>query len=414
MRVNRTESEPLRSRVALAHDFLTQRGGAERVFLAMARAFPGSPILTTIHEPSGTYPEFADHSVTTSPLQRIGPLRRRFRLALPLYPWAIRRLGPVDADVLVSSSTSFAHALHSTGCHIAYLYSPPHWLWDTARYVGASRWRMLVKRLLSRLRTLDLAASSGPHLFLTCSTNAANKIHDTYGRWAEVLAPPVRPRPSSDALGDFFLVVSRLLPYKNVEVVIEAAGQLETRLVVVGKGPEEARLRALAGPAVEFPGRVTEAELDDLYARCIALVMPGEEDLGLVPIEANSAGRPAVCLGRGGALETVIDGETGLLVDTPDAGSFAEAMAKAAERSWDAEALQRHAARWSEAEFSRRFRLVVEHFPGWCRRCGGEGLGPFPMRAILDRFGQSDPGQPDVDGARGTMPPPPPDLPPPG
>lgn len=374
-------------RVALAHDFLTQRGGAERVFLAMARAFPDAPLLTTMYDAKATYPEFGDHEVRTSPLQRVRPLRRHFRAALPLYPWAVRRLGPVDADVLVSSSTSFVHGLRSQGCHIAYLYSPPHWLWDTARYTGASQRALLLRRLLGRLRTLDLATASGPHLFVTCSTNAANKIHDTYGRWAEVLVPPVRQRPAAAEQGDYFLVVSRLLPYKGIDVAISSAERLGARLIVVGAGPDGRRLRALAGPGVEFRERVTDAQLDELYARCLALVMPGNEDLGLVPIEANSAGRPAVCLARGGALETVVPDLSGILVAEPGADALAEAMAVAASRSWDVAALRRHAAGWSEEVFARRLRLLVEHFPGWCRRCGGEGLGPFPMRAILERHG---------------------------
>lgn len=376
-------------RVVLAHDFLTQRGGAERVFLTMARAFPDSPILTSLYEPAGTYPDFAGHEVRTSPLQHIGPLRRHFRLGLPLYPWALRRQGPADADLLVSSSTSFAHGLRSRGCHISYLHSPPHWLWETSRYVGASRSAMGARRFLGHLRTLDLAASTNPHLFLAPSNNAAKKIHQTYGRWAEVLPPPVRQRPTSGEQGDYFLVVSRLLPYKNIDIAIRAAERLGTRLVVVGQGPEARRLHALAGPGTDFRERVSDTELDELYARCLALVMPGEEDLGLVPIEANSAGRPAVCLGRGGALETVVEGETGFLVDEPSVEAMAAAMTDAAGRTWDATALQRHAFRWSEPEFARRLRLLVEHFPSSCRRCGGDGLGPYPLQAILDRQGDA-------------------------
>lgn len=398
------DAEAGSKRVALAHDFLTQRGGAERVFLAMAKAFPESPIHTTLYEPSGTFPEFADHEVRTSPLQRLRPLRRHFRMGLPLYPWAVRQLGPVDADVLVSSSTSFAHGMQSKGCHIGYLYNPPHWLWDTARYAGASSSAILAKRFLGRMRTLDLAASATPHLFVTCSANAANHIYDTYGRWAEVLPPPVRQRPAADTVGDFFLVVCRLLPAKGVDLAIAAAGRLGAKLVVVGRGPEAGRLHALAGPGVEFRERVTDAELDDLYARCLALVMPGEEDLGLVPIEANSAGRPAVCLARGGALETVVPGVTGLLVDGGHGvAPLAEAMAEAADHSWDGPALQAHAGDWSEDAFARRLRLLVEHFPDSCRRCGGEGLGPFPMQTLYERHGE--PAQARTPGTRtGSLP----------
>lgn len=376
--------------VALAHDFLTQRGGAERVFLTMAQAWPDSPILTTVYNPATTYPEFARHEVRTSPLQRIAPLRSNFRAGLPLYPWAFRRLGPVDADVVLSSSTSFAHGIRSRGCHISYFNSPPRWLWDTERYSARAARSRLARPLFAWMRLRDHEATSQPHLILANSHNAADKIHDVYGRWPEVLPPPVRPRPAADEVGDYFLVVSRLLPYKRVDVAIAAAAKLDARLVVVGQGPDGERLQALAGRRVEFRQDVPDVELDALYARCLALVMPGQEDLGLVPIEANTAGRPAVCWARGGALETVVPDQTGLLVDDPSPAALAEGMAAARERSWDTTKLQAHAAHWSEPTFVARLTRLVEDFPGWCRRCGGAGLGPEPLRTLLEKHGQPD------------------------
>lgn len=379
------------TRVVLAHDFLTQRGGAERVFLAMAQAWPDSPILTAVHNPATTYPEFARHEVRTSPLQRIPTLRRNFRAGLPLYPWAFRRLGPVDADVVLSSSTSFAHGIRSQGCHIVYQHSPPRWLWDTERYSVKAANSRLARPLFAWLRLRDHEATSRPHLILANSSYTAGKIHDIYGRWAEVLPPPVRSRSAAAGdLGDYFLVVSRLLSYKRIDVAIAAAAKLGARLVVVGTGPDSSRLRGLAGEAVEFREHVSDSELDSLYARCLALVMPGQEDLGLVPIEANTAGRPAVCWARGGALETVVHDKTGLLVDDPSPAALAEAMAAARERAWDAAKLQAHAAQWSEARFVARLQRLVEDFPGWCRRCGGPGLGPEPLRTLLEKHGQPD------------------------
>ncbi|MBW3614451.1 MAG: glycosyltransferase [Actinobacteria bacterium] len=378
------------TKVVLAHDFLTQRGGAERVFLAMAQAWPDSPILTTVYNPATTYPDFARHEVRTSPLQRIAPLRRNFRAGLPLYPWAFRRLGPVDADVVLSSSTSFAHGIRSAGCHISYFNSPPRWLWETERYSARAARSRLARPLFAWLRLRDHQATSEPHLILANSHNAAGKIHDVYGRWPEVLPPPVRPRPAADEVGDYFLVVSRLLPYKRIDVAIAAAGQLGARLVVVGKGPDSQRLRGMAGPGVEFREHVPDAELDALYARCVALVMPGQEDLGLVPIEANTAGRPAVCWARGGALETVVPEQTGFLVDGASPSALAAGMAAARDRVWDTAKLQAHAAQWSEPTFVARLQRLVEDFPGWCRRCGGAGLGPEPLRALLEKHGQAD------------------------
>jgi glycosyltransferase involved in cell wall biosynthesis len=373
------------SSVTLAHDYLTQRGGAERVFLSMARAFPDSPLLTTLYEPERTYQEFAERQIETSPLQGVALFRRHFRTALPLFPAAIRSMGPVPGRVLVSSSTAFAHGLESTGCHLAYIHSPPHWLWESRRYTGDRRgWTACAGPLLRAFRSSDVRAAQRPHLMLTNSEHSARKIRVTYGRNAEVLPPPVRQRPAAAQPGDFFLVVARLLPYKNVHLVVQAADRLGARLVVVGEGPERARLGELAGPGTEFRSRVPEAELDDLYALCLAVVVAGEEDLGLVPIEANSAGRPTVCQARGGALETVIPGETGVLFSDPHVDALAEAMADAATRSWDTSRLQRHAAGWSEEVFADRLRLLADAFPNWCRRCGGAGLGPRPLEALLE------------------------------
>lgn len=376
--------------VVVAHDYLTQRGGAERVALAMAQALPGCRILTTLYDPERTYPGFARFDVSTSALQRVGMFPRHFKTALPLYPAAIRAMGPVPAGVLVTSSTAFAHGLGSQGCHIAYIHSPPHWLWETDIYARGRRAQAaLIRPLRRRFRQLDVAAAQRPHLLLTNSANSARKIAAAYGRSAEVMPPPVRARPASETHDDFFLVVSRLLPYKRVDLAIAAAGEIGVRLVVVGEGPELDRLRRIAGPGTEFRSAVSDTELDRLYARCQAVIVAGEEDLGLVPVEANAAGRPAVALARGGALETVVDGRTGVLFHEPEVAALASAMAAAAGRSWDAAALQGHAVNWSEEAFARRLRLLVEGFPEWCRRCGGPGLGREPLRRLLQFQGET-------------------------
>jgi glycosyltransferase involved in cell wall biosynthesis len=209
------------------------------------------------------------------------------------------------------------------------------------------------------------------------------------GRVAEVLPPPVRARRAGTP-DDFFLVVSRLLPYKGVHLVVQAAARLGARLVVVGEGPERAALGRLAGPGVVFRSRVPEAELDRLYATCLALVVAGEEDLGLVAIEANAAGRPAVCLARGGALETVVPGVTGLLFEEQRVEAVMAAMAAAADRPWDAGRLQGHASGWSEEAFASRLRLLAEELPRWCARCGGPGLGARPLEALRAMSGDRE------------------------
>jgi glycosyltransferase involved in cell wall biosynthesis len=291
----------------------------------------------------------------------------------------------VPARVIFSSSTAFAHGLESAGCHVAYIHSPPHWLWESRRYGGDRRGLTACARpLLGSFRHLDVRAAQRPHLLLTNSVHSAHKIRATYGRVAEVLPPPIRARRAATVPADFFLVVARLLPYKKVHLVVQAAERLGARLIVIGEGPERSRLVEMAGPGTQFRSRVPEAELDELYARCVAVVVAGEEDLGLVPIEANSAGRPTVCYARGGALETVLHGETGVLFAEQRVEAVAEAMAAAATRHWNIVRLQQHAERWSEERFADRLRLLADAFPNWCQRCGGLGLGPRPLATLLE------------------------------
>ncbi len=363
-----------RTRVAIVHDYLTQRGGAERVVLAMARAFPGAPIYTSLYAPEMTFPEFGDIEVHAMGLNRIGLLRDHHRLALPVLAPAFSRLH-VDADVVICSSTGWAHGTRVAGRCVVYCHSPARWLWVKDQYLppGSSFAKVAAMAVLERpLRNWDVRAAHRADRYLVNSTLIQARVQDAYGIDSEVVAPPFTlpvdgpqqapiVRPNAPPLeSGFFLCVSRLLSYKNVRQVVEAFALLpDRRLVVVGAGPDEAGVRAVAGANISFTGTVGDNELAWLYANAAGLVAAAYEDFGITPLEAAAFGVPVAALRWGGYLDTVRDGETGVFFDRPDVGPIRDAVVRLLERSWDRAALVAHADTFSEARFAQRMQEVV-------------------------------------------------------
>jgi glycosyltransferase involved in cell wall biosynthesis len=356
----------VRADVAIAHDYLTQRGGAERVVLALADTFPGAPVYTSLYEPSTTYPELGAVDVHPSWLSRIGPLRRHHRLAFPLLAPVMGHV-TVDADVAICSSSGWAHGVRVTGRKVVYCYSPARWLYQRDRYVGTSRPAAAALAVLGpALRRWDVRAARSADRYLVLSTHVAAEVRARYGIDAEVLPPPVTidvsgdSRPLPDVEPGAWLCVSRLLPYKNVDAVVRAFASLpQERLVVVGDGPEATAVRAIVPGNVQLVGTISDAHLRWLYSTCRGIVAAAYEDFGLTPLEAAAFGRPSAVYAAGGYVDTVVDGETGVYFDVPDADSIAAAVADAAQRSWDADVLRAHAARYSLARFAARMNQIV-------------------------------------------------------
>lgn len=354
--------------VALVHDYLTQRGGAERVVVALTRAFPGAPVHTSLYEPSGTFPEFAAADVRPGPLDRVPFLRADHRLALPLLAPAFSRLR-VEADVVVCSSSGWAHGARVDGRKVVYCHTPARWLYQGDRYLGergSGAARSALRVLARPLRAWDRAAARSADRYLANSSVVRDRIRDAYGIEAEVVPPPPAlgpdgPRRAVAGLdAGFVLCVSRLLPYKNVGAVVEAfAGLPGERLVIAGRGPDEAALRRSAPANVTVLGSVDDDELRWLYGSCRAVVAASFEDFGLTPLEGAGFGKPAAVLRYGGFLDTVVDGRTGVFFEAPEPAAIRAAVARLASDTAGAAEIHAHAGRFGEARFAARLREIV-------------------------------------------------------
>jgi glycosyltransferase involved in cell wall biosynthesis len=353
--------------VALVHDYLTQRGGAERVVLAMHRAFPEAPVYTSLYDADGTFPEFADVDVRPSALDRFGSLRRAHRRALPLLAPAFTAL-LVDADVVICSSSGWAHGVRTRGRKIVYCHAPARWLYESDRYLATTPpvARATFAALRLPLVWWDQHAARSADRYLANSTYTRKHVLDAYGIDAEVLFPPVAIDPTgprqavAGVTPGYFLCVSRLLAYKNVDAVVNAFALLpEERLVVVGTGPDAARVRALGGANVLWLPTVSDDELRWLYANSNGLIAASYEDLGLTPLEAAAFGTPTAALAYGGYLDTVMAGVTGVFFDAPEPASIAAGVVRLLGTPFDTTAAQRHARDFAETRFRTRLRALV-------------------------------------------------------
>jgi glycosyltransferase involved in cell wall biosynthesis len=365
-------SRAVRSRptVAIAHDYLTQRGGAERVVLAMHRAFPDATIYTTLYEPERTYPEFRNARIVTSALNDVPQLRRHHRSALPLLPLAARSMR-ITEDVVLASSSGWAHGFSASGLRLVYCHAPARWLYQAEAYLGADHSQslrgMALLTLTPWLKRWDKRHALAADGYLANSHVVRDRMREAYGIEAPVLpAPhamdttaPQEPVPALDGWQDYHLVVSRLLPYKNVEAVVEAFRDLPERLVVVGHGPLRRSLERRLPPNVRLLSDLTDGQLRWVYAHSSALVAPALEDYGLTPLEAAAYGKPTLALGAGGYLDTVVPGVTGLFFDQATPIGIRTAVLAGRRHTWSAARIRQHAGQFSEPVFRAALQRAV-------------------------------------------------------
>ncbi len=357
-------------RVALVHDWLTGLRGGERVLEALCQLYPEAEIFTLVRVPGASGPIIESHRITTSFLQRV---RRSYRHFLPLFPAAIQSFDLKAFDLVVSTSHAVAKGcIPAPGAvHVSYIHTPMRYVWDQFdAYFGPGR-AGLVTRLAAHavapaLRAWDVRSTRRAHGLIANSRFVADRIRRFWNREADaVVYPPVdtaRFAPAAEGPGaeNYALIVSALVPYKRVDLAVRAFSRLKRPLKIAGEGPELARLRAVAGESVQFLGSVSHDALPGLYARAKFFVLPGEEDFGIAPVEAQSAGRPVLALAKGGALETVIAGQTGAFFGEPTVESLIDGVERIDRLEVDPSIIHAHAERFAAPRFGPELKAAID------------------------------------------------------
>jgi glycosyltransferase involved in cell wall biosynthesis len=337
-------------------------GGAERVAEAMHDSFPSAPVYTTVALPKGLPGGLRTADIRTSPMQHLPSIERRFRHYFMLYPFAVENFDLSQYDLIFSSSSGYAKGVRRrrNAIHVCYCHTPMRWVWRYDDYVEREGFggtvRAALPSLLWGLRKWDLRASRQPNYYIANSRLVAERIKKIYGREAFVIPPPIDVQrfEMADEVGDYYLILSRLMPYKRIDLAIEACKRANRKLIVIGDGPDRARLEKLADDRIEFLGRQPDSIVNYYAARCKALLFPGEEDFGMVPLEVNAAGRPVIAYRGGGALETVVEGVTGVFFDQQTSMSLAEGIEAFEGLTWRQDVLRHHAEKFDRTVFAFR------------------------------------------------------------
>jgi glycosyltransferase involved in cell wall biosynthesis len=358
--------EAIGMKVAITYDWLNQFGGGERVLLEIHRMFPDAPVFTTVFEPDRLPAEMREWDVRTSFLQKIPLARRRHQALLPLMPMAFEQFDLREFDLVLTTNSACAKGVITAPgtLNICYCFTPCRYLWDLYHeYTRHLRSRALIAPVAHWLRTWDRLSADRVDHFIAISEEVSSRISRHYRRSAEVVYPPVdvdRFAVSGAPSDDYYLVVSRLVAYKRVDLAVEAATRLKRRLLVVGDGPERRRLERLAGPTVEFLGKRADEELVDLYAGSRGFIFPGFDDFGIAPVEAQAAGRPVIAYARGGATETVVEGITGVFFREQSVTSVVDAILRLERMTIEPTACRRNAERFASQIFRDRLRASID------------------------------------------------------
>ncbi|HVB74199.1 MAG TPA: glycosyltransferase [Ktedonobacteraceae bacterium] len=357
-------------KVALVHDYLNQMGGAERVVLAFHELFPDAPLYTSIYDPTRVDAAFQKMDIRTSFMQKLPLVKKHHQPFLPLYPFAMESLDLRGFDLILSSSSAFGKGVITRPgtMHICYCHTPMRWCWNYDEYVEREHLGKMARSVLpffiTNLRVWDQTTSMRVDHFIANSPVVADRIQKYYRRDSVVIPPPVEASRFLFDPGtqpeDYFLIVSRFMPYKRIDLAIEACNQLRLPLLIIGGGRDEQRLKKLAGPTIRFMGRLTDEEVLRYYAHCRALILPGEEDFGITPLEAQASGRPVIAYSAGGALASVVDGVTGTFFHEQTVESLAETLATFDEAKYNGQTIRNHALEFDKPRFHRRILQFIE------------------------------------------------------
>lgn len=357
-------------RIALVHDHLTQDGGAERVLRVFREIFPEAPIYTLVYDKKKMGKDFGGAKIKTSFIQDIPGGVKNFKWFLPLMPLATEKYELDNFDVVISNSSALSKGVltRPETLHICYCHTPTRYLWtDTHLYLKELSRGRLVKKIISlmlpRLRMWDRMAAERVDKFIANSKTVQKRISKYYGRESEIIYPPVDVSKFSAAArtGNYYLAGGRLVPYKRFDLVVRAFNRLGISLKIFGEGPEEAKLKKMAKPNVEFLGKVTDEVKKELYQKCLAFIHPQEEDFGLMVVETMASGRPVIAFAKGGALETVVDGRTGKFFADQSWESLAHTIIRFHPENYRPEEIRTHAAQFDAGNFKNRIRDYVEN-----------------------------------------------------
>ncbi len=367
-------------KIAIVHDYFIQQGGAEKVAQELHDMFPSSTLVTTvdIHQKPG---------IVTSWLRHLKITEKNHRFFFLLYPLAVETLNLTEYDLIISSSSGYAKGVRKRkdAIHICYCHTPMRWVWRFEAYAERENFGGITKRvlpvLLALLKRWDLAASRRPDYYIANSGVVADRIAQAYGRDSIVIPPPIDTMrfKGAESDDDFYLILSRLAPYKRLDLAVEACKRLGRRLIVIGDGPARRELESIAGPQTEFLGRADDEVVADYAGRCKALFFPGEEDFGMTPLEINAAGRPVIAYRAGGATETVVENKTGVFFDEQEPESLMAAIEDFERRSWDPNAIRRHAERFGREVFASSIVQFVESAL-WAWKAKEIAAKPAPSR----------------------------------
>lgn len=355
-------------KIAVVHDYFTQLGGAEKVAEELYNMLPGADLFATVALSSKMPETLRGVPITTSWMQRLPKLDKYYRLYFPLYPLAVGSLDLSAYDLIISSSSGYVKGVQAgvDAIHVCYCHTPMRWVWSFDSYSSredfGSGVKAVLPTLIRGLRRWDEGAARQPDHFIANSLAVAERIRRAYGRYSEVIVPPIdihRFRVSLDQ-EDYYVVLARLVPYKRLDLAVSAFTKMKKKLVIIGTGPALEKLRAEAGPTVHFVGRASDKDVEDYVAKCKALIFPGEEDFGMAPVEVAAAGRPTIAFRAGGAIETVVEGLTGVFFNEQSTDALIDAVYRFERQEWSPFLIRKHAEGFSREVFYARFATFLK------------------------------------------------------